>query len=81
VESIGGTFLLKPFHAYDLKAAIFRTALRRPRSDGTFEPIQPPFERRRGERRTAVLVGQPDRRRSDRRRDIAGLMIRAASLA
>lgn len=81
VEAIGATFIQKPFTAADLNAAIFRTALRRPNADGTFEPVHAPFERRRGERRTAVVVGLPDRRHAERRRDIAGLMIRAASLS
>ena len=81
VETIGATFIQKPFAAADLKAAIFRTALRRPKADGSFEPVHAPFERRNGERRTAVVVGIPDRRQSDRRRDIAGLMVRASSLS
>ena len=79
VESIGATFVQKPFTAADLKAAIFRTALRRPKADGTFEPVHAPFERRHRERRSAVVAGSPDRRQSERRRDIAGLMIRAAT--
>jgi DNA-binding response OmpR family regulator len=79
-EGVGATFVQKPFTAPDLRAAIFRTALRRPKADGTFEPVQAPFERRHGERRTAVVGGLPDRRQSERRRDIAGLLIRAASL-
>lgn len=79
VEAIGATFVQKPFTAADLKAAIFRTALRRPKADGTFEPVHAPFERRHRERRSAVVAGSPDRRQSERRRDIAGLMIRAAT--
>ena len=70
VERIGATFVLKPVTARDFLAAVYRTALRQPTSKGTFEPIQPPFERRQTERRQFPAEGllNDARRRTERRR-------------
>lgn len=77
-EQAGATFVLKPVTAQDLIAAVYRTALRKPGPDGVVEPIRPPFERRRGERRSiAQVLAAADRRSTDRRREIAGLMLRS----
>ena len=80
IEAIGATFIPKPCSAEDLLAAIYRTALRVPAADGTLEPIRPPFERRRGERRATISVtSTQERRQTDRRRNFAGSLIQAAS--
>jgi DNA-binding NtrC family response regulator len=75
-DRLGATFVLKPVRPDDLLAAIYRTALRRPDSDGGAEPIRPPFERRRNERRVneprAVAV---ERRRTARRRDVHSVLV------
>jgi CheY-like chemotaxis protein len=74
-ERIGATFVLKPITSEELLAAIQRTTLRH--VDGNaVEPIRPPFERRRGDRRvnqTATVV--EERRQGPRRRDIANVLI------
>jgi DNA-binding NtrC family response regulator len=72
VERMGATFVLKPVAARDLLAAVYRTALRQPTSKGTFEPVQPPFERRQLERRQALSdrLLDDDRRRTERRHDV-----------
>ena len=81
-ERAGATFVLKPFTGDELLAAVYRTALRRPLPDGVLEPIRAPFERRHGQRRQTVAVGVGvNRRQSDRRRDIASLLVRALSLS
>jgi DNA-binding response OmpR family regulator len=69
VARIGATFVLKPVTPRDFLAAVYRTALRHPTSNGTFEPIQPPFERRETERRHVPADRSVDdeRRRTDRR--------------
>ena len=69
VERIGATFVLKPVTARDFLAAVYRTALRQPTQKGTFEPIQPPFERRQTERRhvPAERFANDERRSTDRR--------------
>ena len=75
-DRLGATFVLKPVRPDDLLAAIYRTALRRPDSDGRAEPIRPPFERRRSERRgnepRAIAV---ERRRAPRRRDVHSVLV------
>jgi DNA-binding NtrC family response regulator len=69
VERIGATFVLKPVTARDFLAAVYRSALRQASSKGTFEPIQPPFERRQTERRQFPTDGLPnDERRGTERR-------------
>jgi DNA-binding response OmpR family regulator len=62
-EAVGATFVLKPVTARDLLAAIYRTALRQPGADGSLEPVRPPFERRRSERRVAQTLGLVEDRR------------------
>jgi CheY-like chemotaxis protein len=72
VERVGATFVLKPVTARDFLAAVYRTALRQPTAKGTFEPLQPPFERRQTERRQFPVQGllNDQRRRTDRRHDV-----------
>jgi DNA-binding response OmpR family regulator len=65
-EHMGATFLQKPASAEELRASVWRTILRGTDSPG---PIRAPFERRRSERRSVAVVGQPDRRRHERRRE------------
>lgn len=69
VERIGATFVLKPVTAREFLAAVYRTALRQPTQKGTFEPIQPPFERRQTERRRSPTGGpfEAERRMTERR--------------
>jgi FixJ family two-component response regulator len=80
-ERAGATFALKPLTDVELLAAVYRTAIRRPNADGAFDPIQAPFERRLTERRQALAEVDVDRRLVHRRRDIASLLLRAASLS
>jgi len=72
IERMGATFVLKPVTARELIAAVYRTALRQPNSEGAFEPVQPPFERRQAERRQSPANGplDTDRRRTERRHDV-----------
>jgi DNA-binding NtrC family response regulator len=73
-EAIGATYMLKPVTAGDLRAAVFRT-LGSPMIKGRqVNPIRPPFERRRGERRIAADRRHDDRRIADRRRDLTALL-------
>jgi DNA-binding NtrC family response regulator len=69
VARIGATFVLKPVTVQEFVAAIYRTALRQPNSDGMFEPVQPPFERRLTERRHSPVgdSAHAERRRIERR--------------
>ena len=80
-ERVGATFALKPLDGAELLAAVYRTALRRPNASGALEPIRAPFERRRAERRQSAGVAPLERRLVNRRRDIAGLLVRAAALS
>jgi DNA-binding NtrC family response regulator len=82
-ERAGATFALKPIDASELLAAVYRTALRPQLSIGVPEPIRAPFERRRTDRRqhAAAAAASVERRMVNRRRDIAGLLIRAAALS
>jgi len=66
-EHLGATFVVKPTTTQECIAAILQTVFR---SDTTTGPIRPPFERRRGERRSAAQQVGEERRRSDRRRTI-----------
>src|SRR5688572_21457030 len=50
-DRLGATFVLKPVSSEELRAAICRTVLRT--VDSPFDPLRPPFERRKGERRGA----------------------------
>ena len=73
VERMGATFVLKPVTVRDFVAAVYRTALRKPGSEGTFEPVQPPFERRQADRRqsSAGEFREAERRRTERRHSVA----------
>src|SRR6185295_1866228 len=73
VERIGATFVLKPVTARDFLAAVYRTALRQPTQKGTFDQIQPPFERRQTERRHVPVERSVDdeRRRIERRHGLS----------
>ena len=80
-ERAGATFAQKPLDAAELLAAVYRTVLR-PRPDsGVPEPIRAPFERRHVERRQGAAAAAVDRRLVNRRRDIAGLLVRAAAFS
>jgi DNA-binding NtrC family response regulator len=72
-ERMGATFALKTTSREEFRAAVSRTLMRRPDS---FEPIRPPFERRRRERRAAhnPLGTMPERRVSERRVDISKII-------
>jgi DNA-binding NtrC family response regulator len=78
-EALGATFVVKPVAEKELLAAAFRT-LMRGLTDQTGEPITPPFERRAHQRRSVQLPTQSERRRTERRRDLASLMASAADL-
>ena len=69
IDRMGATFVIKPVTGRELVAAICRTALRRPRADGTFEPIHAPFERRMADRRQsrAEASVEVERRHTERR--------------
>ena len=66
-EEQGATFVVKPTTSQECIAAILQTVYR---SDASAGPIRPPFERRRGERRSASQPIGEERRRSERRRTI-----------
>ena len=69
IERMGATFFLKPVTEPEFLAAVYRTALRKPTAEGTFEPVQPPFERRQADRRRSPATGlEAERRRTERRR-------------
>ena len=80
-ERAGATFALKPIDPRELLAAVYRTALRPMPAAGLPEPIRAPFERRRADRRQQAAAASVERRQVNRRRDIAGLLIRAAALS
>ena len=80
-ERVGATFAQKPLDGPELLAAVYRTAARRPNASGALEPIRAPFERRRAERRQSAGAVPVERRLVNRRRDIAGLLARAAALS
>jgi DNA-binding response OmpR family regulator len=79
-EQAGATFAKKPLPAAELLAAVYRTILRVRPASGVVEPIRPPFERRRGERRQSAEGVSVERRVTNRRRDIAALLVRAVVL-
>jgi DNA-binding response OmpR family regulator len=70
VERMGATFVLKPVTGRDFVAAVIRTALRTPGSEGTVETVQPPFERRQADRRqdSPGEILEAERRGTERRR-------------
>jgi DNA-binding NtrC family response regulator len=72
-ERMGATFVLKTTPVEEFRAAVARTLLRRKDS---FEPIRPPFERRRLERRKPETAhgSIPERRVGERRVDIAKII-------
>ena len=80
-ERAGATFAQKPFSAAELLAAVYRTVLRQQSASGVIEPIRPPFERRRAERRQSTEGVSVERRVTNRRRDNAGLLVRASALS
>lgn len=65
-EKLGATFVVKKISVREFHAAVLRTMLAR---QPGLEFIRPPFERRTGSRRQAVVAGYaPERRTTDRRR-------------
>jgi DNA-binding response OmpR family regulator len=74
-EQIGATFILKPVSERDLLAAIYRTAMRQPGPDGSPEPVRPPFERRRADRRVSQIAVTEERRQGERRRELARILL------
>jgi DNA-binding NtrC family response regulator len=73
-ERLGATFVLKPVSPDDLLAAVYRTALRPPDAHAA-EPIRPPFERRRADRRMTHTNVAVERRSLPRRRDAASVLL------
>ena len=78
-EALGAIFVVKPVDDKELLAAAFRTLMRGV-TDQT-ERITPPFERRAEQRRSVQLTTASDRRRTDRRRDLASLLASAGETA
>jgi DNA-binding response OmpR family regulator len=75
-KQLGATFVVKPTTAEELRAAICRTVLRS--ADSAAEPIRPPFERRKVERRTVSAISyEADRRLEQRRRDVVRVIRQA----
>jgi len=72
-EALGATFVLKPIVDEELAAAIFRTIFQGKQANAP-GPLRAPFERRLLQRRAAVIPMNPDRRRSERRHDLDGLL-------
>jgi two-component system response regulator RegA len=72
-ERMGATFVLKTTSPEEFRAAVARTLLRKPDS---FDPIRPPFERRKRDRREAQPSDgtMPERRVGERRVDIAKII-------
>lgn len=68
---LGATFIVLPITDRELLAAVLRTSFR-DRKDQS--PLRPPFERRLLHRRVALVAYTPERRRHDRRRDLATLL-------
>lgn len=90
-EQFGATFVEKPVTPEELFAAVQRTLARPGLAGGAAEPIRPPFERRRIERRQMVMaIGQDiaigkdvafgqDRRQMERRRGLSAAMVGAVA--
>jgi hypothetical protein len=70
-EALGATFIVTPISARELVGAVLQTAYRRDRT----QPIRPPFERRRSERRKQRLAFAADRRSGERRQILPWLVI------
>lgn len=78
-EAMDATLVALPTTREEFVTAVYRTALRRS-GEIPAEPIRAPFDRRRGERRAPQTVAViPERRKGERRRDIAGLLLRVAT--
>jgi hypothetical protein len=71
---MGATFVLTPISVRELMAAALRTLVRGVAVPGDADAIRPPFERRHHERRQQRIAVENDRRRVERRRDMATLM-------
>ena len=74
-QQAGATFVQDPVTTTQLLAAVFRTMFR---TDDSVV-VEPPFERRKVERRNALLPHAPDRRLHDRRRNVETLLQAASS--
>lgn len=74
-EALGATYMIKPVSCKDVQAALLRTISRLDIPARPLHPIRPPFERRVGERRASSGAAvAADRRRADRRRDLAKVL-------
>lgn len=74
-EALGATYMIKPVSGKDAQAALLRTISRLEIPARSLDPIRPPFERRVRERRAAGGAAvAADRRRGDRRRDLAKIL-------
>jgi DNA-binding NtrC family response regulator len=77
-DLLGATYVVQPVTPSELLVAVLRTLFR----DSTeHSPIRPPFERRATDRRTALGLREPDRRASQRRRDLSALLHAAVVLS
>jgi DNA-binding response OmpR family regulator len=74
-EQAGATYIVGPVSTSELMAAVLRTLFQ---SDPSVH-VSAPFERRRTDRRTATLDSAPNRRRQQRRRELATLIQAARS--
>jgi DNA-binding response OmpR family regulator len=72
--ALGATFVLKPIADAELTAAVIRTLAAQRVPDRPVEIIQPPFERRRSERRGSSMPVLMERRAGDRRRGVAAVL-------
>ena len=70
-ERAGATFVPMPLTRPEFEAAVCRTMLVCRTERGLTTPVRPPFERRRGEQRTATGAFAVERRVRDRRTDAA----------
>ena len=68
-DKMGATVLLKPLDRRELLAAICRTLARTSPDE---QPLRPPFERRRHQRRAVDTLVVHERRQADRRLGLAG---------
>jgi DNA-binding NtrC family response regulator len=72
-EAMGATFVLKPCRDSDLEAAVFRTLFNVAHPHAS-QPVRPPFERRKRQRRAVARTREPERRTGDRRQDPVALL-------
>jgi DNA-binding response OmpR family regulator len=68
-QALGATFVLTPVGERELIGAVLQTVYR---SDPTI-PVEPPFERRLGERRKETMKSPDEKRNGDRRRTLPWL--------